>query len=130
VNERIADVVRSLESLFLREDENQRISEKLASRAAKLLGACGLDPDEVRRTIRWAYEVRSRYVHGSSLSARTAARIDAGAGGLVPLLHRCLEFNRVGLVVAVLSGADKPGLLRLLENEGALRRAGARYRAL
>ena len=130
VNERLADVVRSLESLFLRDDENQRISEKLASRAAKLLGACGFDPDEVRRTIRWAYEVRSRYVHGSSLSARAASRIEAGAGGLVPLLHRCLDLNRVALVVTVQSGADKPGLFRLLENDLALRRAGAAYRAL
>lgn len=130
VNERIADVVRSLESLFLADDEKERITETLAGRAAALLGACGFEPREVRRTIRWAYEVRSRYVHGAALSPRTASRIEAGAGGLVPLLHRCLEYNRAALVATVLSGADKPGLLRLLRNDRALRGAGAAYRAL
>jgi hypothetical protein len=130
VNERIADVVRSLESLFLRDDESQRITEKLAGRAAALLGACGFDSGEVRRTVRWAYEVRSRYVHGAGLSPRTLARIEAGAGGLVPLLRRCLEFDRAALVAAVLSGADKPALLRLLEDDAALRRAGAAYHAV
>jgi hypothetical protein len=130
VNERIADVVRSLESLFLRDDENQQITEKLAGRTAALLGACGFDRNEVRRTIRWAYEVRSRYVHGAALSPRTLSRIDAGAGGLVPLLYRCLEFNRAALVAAVLSRVDKPGFLQLLQDGRALRRAGAAYRAL
>ena len=97
--------------------------------AAALLGACGFDPDEVQRTLRWAYEVRSRYVHGNSLGKDVLRRIESGAGGLVPLLYRCLEYNRAALVAAVLARADKPGLLRVLGNPRALAHAGAVYRA-
>lgn len=130
VNERIADVVRSLESLFLHNPENRRIAQKLADNTSALLGACGFDSAEVQRMVRWAYKVRSRYFHGAGLSPQTLAEIEAGAGGLIPLLQRCLEINRVALVAAVLSGVDKPGLLRLLEDDTALRRAGAAYRAV
>jgi hypothetical protein len=128
VNEWIATVVRSLESLFLQDTEKQRVTANLADRVAALLEACGFDPDEVQRTIRWAYEVRSRYVHGGALSPRALRRIEAGAGGLIPLLKRCLEYNRAALTAALLAGVDKPGLLRLLRDDGGLRRAGAIYR--
>ena len=128
VNERIANVVRSLESLFLQDSEKQRVTANLAERATTLLEACGFDPDEVQRTIRWAYEVRSRYVHGGALSPRALRRIDAEAGGLIPILKRCLEYNRAALTATVLAGVDKPGLLRLLKDDDGLRRAGAVYR--
>lgn len=131
VNERIASVVRSLESLFLRDDENHRVTHKLGARAATLLCACGFDPREVRRTISWAYEVRSRYYHGgATLSRRVLGQIESGAGGLLGLLNRCLEYNRAALVTTVLARTDKPGLLRLLEDEETLQDVGAAYREL
>ncbi len=128
VNERIANVVRSLESLFLQDTEKQRVSSNLAERAAALLEACGFDPGEVQRTIRRAYDVRSRYVHGGVLSPQALRRIETETGGLIPLLHCCLEYNRAALTAALLAGVDKPGLLRLLSDDGGLRRAGVAYR--
>lgn len=127
VNERIAAVVRSLESLFLGSDEKARIKATLVARTAMLLGACGFDAAAVQRTVALAYEVRSRFVHGAELPEVHRREIESEPGGIVGLLARLLEYNRAALVVTVLMRTDKAGLLRLLQDPAALRRCGDAY---
>jgi hypothetical protein len=65
-NERgIASAVACLEALFLSDNPQSEITYRLVRRVAALLGICGWPATEQRKQLTAAYDVRSRYVHGS-----------------------------------------------------------------
>jgi Apea-like HEPN len=65
-NERgIASAVACLEALFLSDNPQSEITYRLVRRVAALLGMCGWPATEARKQLTDAYDVRSRYVHGS-----------------------------------------------------------------
>jgi hypothetical protein len=127
VHDKIATVVRSLESLFLIR-ESKKVSALLRSRASTLLGACGYDGVEVRETLRVAYEVRSRFVHGDRPAAKTDADIRTHAGDIITLFERCLEYNRAALVAAVVSRLGKDEFICAIDSPAQLRRIGDAFR--
>jgi hypothetical protein len=114
VNAQAADVVRALESLFMR-SKDRAINATLARRVSMLFGACGLDAAEVRETMSFAYRVRSAYVHGDYLPPKLEADIERRAGGVVNVFRRCLDYVRLSLVAAITAGVDKEGLITALD---------------
>ncbi|MGO9338428.1 MAG: hypothetical protein ACLPH3_23535 [Terracidiphilus sp.] len=65
-NERgIAAAVACLEALFLSDNPQSEITYRLVHRVASLLGMCGWPAMDIRKHLKSAYDVRSRYVHGS-----------------------------------------------------------------
>jgi hypothetical protein len=127
VNEQIAEVIRSLESLFLDDSVMDRISSTLRHRAATLLQACGYPGTQVRNTLRLAYEVRSRFVHGARLSTKTEEEIKTHAGDTFILFSRCLEYNRAALVAAIVSKSTKEELIRAMDSPSSIQRIANAY---
>lgn len=61
----IASSIMSLEALYLKENEQGELSERLAQRAGVLLGCLEYSPMEIYNRIKSGYSVRSSYVHGT-----------------------------------------------------------------
>jgi hypothetical protein len=61
----IAWAVACLEALFLGDNPNTEISYRLSQRVIALLRCFGWAPLEIRKTLKQAYDVRSRHVHGA-----------------------------------------------------------------
>lgn len=76
VEARIAASMMALETLLLKTDEREELSERLALRAAKLLYLIGKRPVEVYQQIKQGYEVRSQFVHGGSFGQEQRANND------------------------------------------------------
>lgn len=119
VHDKIAEAIRSLESLLLNDGAKGRVSATLQQRSVALLGACGYPAGEVATTMQLAYEVRSRHVHGGRLSRVKEEEIER-AGGILKLFDRVLEYNRAALVATIVSRLDKPALIRAFRSPETL----------
>lgn len=64
--DKIIDYMISMESMFFKEDEKRELEFKLAIRSAMLLGKTAQEKREIFNTIKEAYDIRSKIVHGSS----------------------------------------------------------------
>ena len=64
---RITQAITALEAILL--DEHQELSHRLSQRTAILLQGLGFDPVSLYKTVRDAYAIRSKYIHGSESKA-------------------------------------------------------------
>ena len=95
-NERgIAAAVACLEALFLGDNPQSEITHHLVCRAASLLGICGWPATEVRQQLKNAYDVRSRYVHGSVPNPKKKLTYDQ----LFQLFRATAETARIALLI-------------------------------
>jgi Apea-like HEPN len=90
--DRIALAVMGMEALLLSESHDLRFS--LAMRASRLLGAAGLDPDKVQSDVKLAYDVRSTFVHGGTLSDKLRKKLERQSGSVEQFVLTTLELAR------------------------------------
>jgi hypothetical protein len=90
--DRIASAIMGIEALLLSEPRDLRFA--LAMRAARLLGAAGLDPDKVQSDVRLAYDVRSEFVHGGTLSGRQRRKVERQYGSVEQFVLTILDLAR------------------------------------
>ena len=104
-NERgIAAAVACLEALFLSDNPQSEITYHLLCRVASLLGMCGWQATEVRKQLKNAYDVRSRYVHGSVPNPKKKLTYDQ----LFQLFRTTAESARIAfLIMAQLTDWEK-----------------------
>lgn len=111
VEARIATSIACLEALLLKADERGELSRRLSQRAGVLLGLAGHRPIEVQRKIQEAYQIRSHWVHGSSLpeDADESAR---------DLSEEVTEYARLTLVLSLqlFEEKEKEALISSLDN--------------
>ena len=91
VESRITSTITSLESLYLKANERSELSHRLAQRIAALLRLSNFTPIEVYKNIREAYEIRSAYIHGSTLEKKKARHAS-------DLCKTILEYSRISLL--------------------------------
>lgn len=65
--ESLLSSMMSLESLLLKEEERNELSDRLSKRTAILMSLLGKNPNEVYSKIKRGYKIRSSYVHGSKI---------------------------------------------------------------
>ena len=116
-NERgIAAAVACLEALFLSDNPQSEITYRLVRRVASLLGMCGWPATEVRQQLSDAYEIRSRYVHGSVPNSKKKLTYDQ----LFQLFRRTVESARIAfLIMAQLTAWEKKnhvGIIAAIED--------------
>jgi hypothetical protein len=116
-NERgIASAVACLEALFLSDDPQSEITYRLVRRVAALLGMCGWPATEVRKQLTDAYNVRSRYVHGSVPNPKKKLTYDE----LFQLFRTTADTARIAfLVMAQLTEWERrnhKGVIDAIEN--------------
>ncbi len=105
---RVATAVMGLEALFLEGDGE--LKYRLGLRVARVLGLLGLDPHKVTKELRDAYDVRSKYVHGSALSKAKKKTIGAGCDGQNVFTLNVFNYLRLSILVwlVISPGNKKP----------------------
>jgi hypothetical protein len=88
---RVTSAITCLEALFLRANERAELSHRLGQRVGAVLAVWGARPIEVYRNVSQAYEIRSAYIHGSSVPQDQQASAPA-------LCERILDYARLSLV--------------------------------
>ena len=89
---RIVSAIMALEAMYLSENEEGELSDRLAQRAALIVNFHGRDePIEVYRKLKKAYAIRSNYVHGSKIATEDRK-------GLPSLQRQLLNYTRISLV--------------------------------
>ena len=117
INERrIANAVMGLESLILRRDDKEVLGYRLRTRMARLLGLLGENPYEVRKTITYAYTVRSAFVHGENIKDSDRKEIERRFGDLKRLLNLVLNYLRITIVMALRLQPNKEALITLVDD--------------
>jgi hypothetical protein len=96
----VAWAISCLEALFLGDNPPSELLYRLTQRTASLLRCFGWGPLEMRKAMRIAYGVRSKYVHGAAPTKHSHEE-------LVKLFREVAEYARVGcLIWAQLVGRD------------------------
>lgn len=99
LEKRVASTMMGIECLFSK--ENTELSYRLKIRTSKVLGLIGYDPYDVKKSINFAYTVRSAFVHGDNISRDEMRKINAEYGNLRTLLKIVLDYLRLSIVFYV-----------------------------
>jgi hypothetical protein len=112
MEERVSLAVMGVEGLLL--ESQGELKYKLRTRAAKVLGLLGYDPDEVSAALGLAYDCRSKYVHGAELG-KLDGRIRGKHGGAVKLWEKITEYLRATWLTMKLVGKEKETFIELID---------------
>ncbi len=100
IENKIAYGIMGLEALYLKAEEREELSHRLAQRVAKILGVFGEQPIRTYALIKKGYELRSAFVHGSSLQPGDRQK-------LKNLLDNILEYLRKSILIFLQLKKDK-----------------------
>ena len=106
---RLLSAIMSLEALYLKDDEMNELSERLAQRAALVLSFYNYDPLEVFNIIKRSYNIRSRFVHGSKIEKDDQKDV-------MLLVEKVIEYSRKSLIIylQINESIDKNKFLNIL----------------
>ncbi|MDP3766268.1 MAG: HEPN domain-containing protein [Nanoarchaeota archaeon] len=114
---RVANLIMSLESIFLRRDDVTDLSFKLRNRIAKVFSKLGFNPLTTRKLIGAMYHVRSLYVHGGILSYEGRKEFTERYGQEVSkFLEELYEYVRISIVIMLLSSRGKIAFIDLIDD--------------
>lgn len=88
---RLARAIMSLEALYLKAIEHGELSHRLGQRVGKLLSYFGSESIEVYSILAEAYEIRSRFIHGSGIESGERRRIGK-------LTKKVLNYSRQSII--------------------------------
>ncbi len=111
IEKRISSAVMGLEALYLYPSEQQEMSYRLRMRIAKLLGLIGCNPNEVRKKLTDAYNIRSTYVHGGILKQTDRRKYERKYGDLNEFSKTIMDYLRASIVTLL----RRPGKKTLIE---------------
>ncbi|MGA7076092.1 MAG: hypothetical protein WBZ42_06065 [Halobacteriota archaeon] len=104
IEQQITSACMCLEALYL--DDKTEVAHKLKLRVAKLLGLVGVEPIDVCRDLKHAYNIRSSFLHGSLIKHKAAINPPE-------LAKRTIDHARRSLVIYLLAK-------QLLDEKGKL----------
>lgn len=108
IEPRIANTMMGLESIYLRDTgELQELSYRLRLRIAKIMSFFGYDPHEVRIIVRDGYSIRSKFVHGSSLSFDSKTDLEEKHSKVQNILSQLLDLLRISIVISLMLHVSK-----------------------
>ena len=110
---KIADAVMGLESIFLQKN-NGELSFRLSLRVACLMKILNEDQLKVRDTIKDAYTIRSKFVHGDCIGSKDEEKL-AKYGGRDAFIKKLLEILRIALVVSITMDMSKSDFIQILD---------------
>lgn len=113
---RIANAVMGLEALFLKGSERQELSYRLKMRIATVLSHFGFDQYIVRENVKYAYELRSMFVHGGHLSYNEKRKLINRFGDEKALLLLLLDYLRNSIVIMLQCRKEKEKMLDLIDD--------------
>lgn len=117
IEKRVSSAVMGLEALFLggSTKEMGELRYRLCMRAGKLLSLIDYNPDEVRKNLTDAYDIRSTYVHGGTLKQRGRQKYERKYGDLNEFSKAILDYLRAS-IVALLKRPSKTSLIQKIDD--------------
>ncbi len=113
IEKRISYAIMGLEALFL--SDTIEVGYKLRMRASKFLGFFGFDVAKIKVEIRDAYDIRSIYAHGSSISTKRKKRLESNHGSLENLSEKVLNYLRVSILLNIFMKKSKEKFVDLID---------------
>ena len=114
-NRQVATAVMAIEALLMG-DSNSDLKFKAAYRSAKVCEALGYDPLSVRDLIMLAYDVRSAYVHGSTLKASSLKKTTKLSGSPSRFSYQICDIVRAMTLAMIVSDAKKESLIPIIDD--------------
>jgi len=111
VESRLTCGIMSLEALYLKANEREELSHRLSQRVARALSVFGYEPLEVYNMLRQAYEIRSKFIHGSKIEKDELQNA-------TKLTEKTLEYARASIVMylQLKEKIEKENFLNLVNN--------------
>jgi hypothetical protein len=108
---RIALGISCLEALYLKGSERSELTHRLSQRAAALLRYAGCPPMKAYHDLARAYDIRSRFIHGSAMDEDQRKSADELCKGI-------LEYARLSVVgfSQVTSTGEKDAFLSRIDS--------------
>lgn len=114
LEKRISSAVMGLEALYLSPSERQELTYKLSMRVSKLLSQIGYSAEKVRKELTHAYDIRSTYVHGKTLTQKQKNRHEKEVGELGQFSKVVMDYLRSSIVV-LLRRPSKTSLIQKID---------------
>jgi hypothetical protein len=114
IERRIAVAVMGIESLFM--TDKDVIGYKLSMRLPKLLSLVGENPVATKKLISDAYGIRSKYVHGDSLTPKEMKKVVEPHGGMDAMLAKLITCLRLALILCLCGLPEKQKRVSLIDN--------------
>lgn len=115
LEKRISSAVMGLEALYLSPSERQELTFKLSMRVGKLLSQIGYSAEKVRKELTHAYDIRSTYVHGKTLTQKQKNRHEKEVGELGQFSKVVMDYLRAS-IVAWLERPSKTSLIQKIDD--------------
>lgn len=117
VERRVADCMMGLEAIFLKDGgEQQELSYRLQLRTGRLLGILGHDPFRIRNLIKDGYNIRSKFVHGSTLEHKDVRKYEEKYEKMDEFLLKLLDLLRIAIVISLMMTVKKEKLIDLIDD--------------
>ena len=103
---RLATAIMALEALYLKEKELSELTERLSQRVALTLEPFGYKTLEVYNLVKKAYDIRSRFVHGSNIEQKETGELP----------EKILDYCRASIIMFLQlhNEIDKDKIINLL----------------
>lgn len=115
LEKRVSSAVMGLEALYLGGGEQQEMGYRLRMRVSRLLSLIGFDPNKTSESIKDAYEIRSKYVHGGLLNRNDRQKIEKKHGNINEFPKIIMDYLRASIVV-LLKRPSKTSLIQKIDN--------------
>lgn len=111
IEKRITSAITCLESLLLKTKERAELAHRLAQRTSIICRIFGFRPIEVYQNILKAYDIRSTYIHGGTVTAESKPTLE-------PLSVEVMRYCRTCFLVLIQSSSDgeKEQFIKKLDN--------------
>ncbi len=106
IENKVAYAIMGLEALYLKAEEKQELSRRLAQRVAKVMGILEDSSIDVYKTVKKGYGIRSKFVHGSI--SRNETRKD--------LLDKIVEYLRKSILILLMIPKGKDEFIQLIDD--------------
>ena len=109
---RLAKGIMCLEALYLKPMEATELAHRLSQRVARTLSLLGHKPLEVYNIIKRAYDIRSKFIHGSGIEKEERQNV-------ANLAEKIINYARISIVIQLQLRAgevDKERFLALIDN--------------
>jgi hypothetical protein len=111
---RIASVVMGLEALLL--GETQELKYRLGLRTARVVSFLDDNPQKVKQIVKDAYDIRSKFAHGSRLSYKDIKSLKLKYGDIKNLFLTVIDYLRQLIVVMILIQKSKEEFIDLVDD--------------
>jgi len=116
IEKRISSAVMGLEALYLSPSEQQEMSFRLRMRLGKMLSLIGYNPEEVRKNMIDAYDIRSTYVHGGTLKQKSRQKYENKHGNLNEFCETITDYLRSSIVALLLRKTSKASIIQKIDD--------------